>query len=85
MLSRWRKRLKNPKKFEEQLAKAQERCIKVCETPSILYPRAVILCRVRACHRGAVAHVPRPGEDGRGRLVIPNLVDNGLPRNIDSK
>ena len=31
-VSRWRNRLKDDAKFEEQLAKAQERCIKVCET-----------------------------------------------------
>ncbi len=39
-VSRWRSRLKDPKKFEVQLGKAQERCIKVCETPNLLYPRA---------------------------------------------
>ena len=36
-VSRWRNRLKDDAKFEKQLGKAQERCIKVCETPSVLY------------------------------------------------
>ena len=40
-VSRWRHRLKDDAKFEEQIVKAQERCIKVCETPNVLYPRAV--------------------------------------------
>lgn len=40
-VSRWRSRLKSETKFAEQLEKAHERCIKVCETPSVLYPRAV--------------------------------------------
>ena len=40
-VSRWRGRLKDDKKFDEQLEKANERCIKVCETPSNLYPRTV--------------------------------------------
>ena len=40
-VSRWRQRLKDDAKFEEQIEKAQERCIKVCETPSVLYPRTV--------------------------------------------
>ena len=40
-VSRWRNRLKDSKKFDEQIIKAQERCIKVCETPNVLYPRAV--------------------------------------------
>ena len=29
--SRWRKRLKDPKKFDAALTKAHERCVKVCE------------------------------------------------------
>lgn len=40
-VSRWRTRLKTDDNFATQLVKAQERCIKVCETPSVLYPRAV--------------------------------------------
>ncbi len=30
-IHRWRKRLEVPKKFDEALEAAQERCVKVCE------------------------------------------------------
>lgn len=33
-ISRWRKRLKDAKKFDEALEKAHERCVKVCEARS---------------------------------------------------
>lgn len=42
-VSRWRGRLisNDGSKFETELEKAHERCIKVCEKPNVLYPRAV--------------------------------------------
>ena len=40
-ISRWRDRLSAPGKFTKELEKAEQRCIRVCKTPSHLYPRAV--------------------------------------------
>ena len=40
-IDHWRTRLKDESKFTGELEKAHERCIKVCETPSVRYPRAV--------------------------------------------
>ena len=40
-VSHWRSRLKDETKFAREKEKAHERCIIVCETPSVLYPRAV--------------------------------------------